>query len=153
MITDGLVTVKQLADNLGITKNRVAYQVRKVSNDNIQLVDGVQYLNKQAQEQVINAINQLNSAESIDDKQQSTVDQSSDNDAVHLLNQRIKSLETLTEALQVQLEKLDKQLSAKDAQINQLHTIIATQAQQAGVKQLANNDAKRSSFWQRLFNK
>lgn len=153
MITDGLVTVKQLADNLGITKNRVAYQVRKVSNDNIQLVDGVQYLNKQAQEQVINAINQLNSAESIDDKQQSTVEQSSDNDAVHLLNQRIKSLETLTEALQVQLEKLDKQLSAKDAQINQLHTIIATQAQQAGVKQLANNDAKRSSFWQRLFNK
>lgn len=153
MITDGLVTVKQLADNLGITKNRVAYQVRKVSNDNIQLVDGVQYLNKQAQEQVINAINQLNSAESIDDKQQSTVEQSADNDAVHLLNQRIKSLETLTEALQVQLEKLDKQLSAKDAQINQLHTIIATQAQQAGVKQLANNDAKRSFFWQRLFNK
>ena len=154
MITDELMTVKQLAEKLETTKNRVAYQVRKVPDDNIQLIDGVQYLNKQAQEQVISAINQLNSTESIADKQTSTVYQSVNNDAVELLKQRINTLETLTESLQAQLRQLDGQLGTKDAQINQLHTIIATQAQQAGgVKQLENNDAKRHSFWERLFKK
>lgn len=153
MIEGDLKTIKELADKLNTTKNRVAYQVRKVADDNIRLIDGVQYLNKQAQQQVIDAIKQLNIDDSAGSEQQSTVEQTADNDAIKLLKQRIESLETLIETLQAQLRQLDGQLSAKDAQINQLHTIIATQAQQAGVKQLANNDAKRSSFWQRLFNK
>lgn len=159
MIADNLMTVKQLADKLGTTKNRVAYQVRKVADEHIRLIDGVQYLSKQAQEQIIEAIKQLNSTESTDDKQQSAVEQSADNDAIKLLKQRIESLETLTETLQAQLRQLDGQLSAKDAQINQLHTIIATQAQQAGrmIEHDANinadndNQVQRKSFWHRLF--
>lgn len=159
MITDDLMTVKQLADKLNTTKNRVAYQVRKVADDNIQLVDGVQYLNKQAQQQVIDAIKQLNIDDSADSEQQSTVEQSADNDAIRLLQQRIESLETLTETLQAQLKQRDGQLDAKDAQINQLHTIIATQAQQAGrlIEHDANANAdndkqvQRKSFWHRLF--
>lgn len=159
MITDELVTVKQLADKLDITKNRVAYQVRKVADDNIRLINGVQYLNKQAQQQVIDAIKQLNIDDLADSEQQSTVEQSVDNDAIKLLKQRIDSLEALRETLQAQLKQRDGQLSAKDAQINQLHTIIATQAQQAGrlIEHDANANAdndkqvQRKSFWHRLF--
>lgn len=159
MITDDLMTVKQLADKLNITKNRVAYQVRKIADDNIRLIDGVQYLDKQAQQQVIDAIKQLNIDDSADSEQQSTVEQSVDNDAIRLLQQRIESLETLRETLQAQLKQRDGQLSAKDAQINQLHTIIATQAQQAGrlIEHDANANAdndkqvQRKSFWHRLF--
>ena len=157
MITDELVTVKQLADKLDITKNRVAYQVRKVADDNIRLINGVQYLNKQAQQQVIDAIKQLNIDDLADSEQQSTVEQSVDNDAIKLLKQRIDSLEALRETLQAQLKQRDRQLDAKDAQINQLHTIIATQAQQAGklIEHDANADndkqVQRKSFWHRLF--
>lgn len=157
MITDELVTVKQLADKLDITKNRVAYQVRKVADDNIRLINGVQYLNKQAQQQVIDAIKQLNIDDLADSEQQSTVEQTADNDAIKLLKQRIESLETLRETLQAQLKQRDGQLDAKDAQINQLHTIIATQAQQAGrlIEHDANGDnakqVQRKSFWHRLF--
>lgn len=157
MITDELVTVKQLADKLDITKNRVAYQVRKVADDNIRLINGVQYLNKQAQQQVIDAIKQLNIDDLADSEQQSTVEQTADNDAIKLLKQRIDSLEALRETLQAQLKQRDRQLDAKDAQINQLHTIIATQAQQAGklIEHDANADndkqVQRKSFWHRLF--
>lgn len=159
VITDDLMTVKQLADELNTTKNRVAYQVRKMADDNIRLIDGVQYLDKQAQQQVIDAIKQLNIDDSADSEQQSTVEQSADNDAIKLLKQRIESLEALTETLQAQLKQRDGQLDAKDAQINQLHTIIATQAQQAGrlIEHDANANAdndkqvQRKSFWHRLF--
>ena len=152
VITDDLMTVKELADKLDTTKNRVAYQVRKVADDNIKLIDGVQYLNKQAQDQVINAIKQLDIEQSADIKQEETQEKSDNNTVINLLKQRIESLEILTETLQAQLEQRDDQLSAKDTQINQLHTIIATQAQQAGVKRLEsdNTDGKRS-WWQRFF--
>lgn len=153
MITDDLMTVKQLADKLNTTKNRVAYQVRKMADDNIRLIDGVQYLDKQAQQQVIDAIKQLNIDDSSVGKQQSSIEQHADNDAIKLLKQRIESLETLRETLQAQLRQLDGQLSAKDVQINQLHTIIATQAQQSGIKQIANDNSERTSFWKRLLKK
>lgn len=157
VINDDLITVKQLADKLGTTKNRVAYQARKVADDNISLIDGVQHLNKQAQQQVIDAIKQLDIDDSADSKQGSTAEQSADNDAIKLLQQRIEGLEALRETLEAQLRQRDAQLDAKDVQINQLHTIIATQAQQQG--RMIEHDANaelmetqtKKSWWQRLF--
>lgn len=140
MINDDLMTIKELAEKLDTTKNKVAYQVRKLDVENIEIIKGTQYLNKQAQSIISDAIKQLNSDELNSDKQHESV--ANDAIVIDLLKQRINSLES-------NIESLNSHLQAKDKQINQLHTIIATQSQQTNIKALEHENSKK--WWQRIF--
>lgn len=147
MIDDDFLTIRQLADKLETTKNKVAYQVRKIDDEHIKIINGTKYLNKYAQEVIIKEIKQLENDELNTINQSENEDKSSSDDALvfEILQERIESLED-------KIVGLEEQLKTKDRQIDQLHTIIASQSHQLNI-QLLEHEESSKSWWQRLFGK
>lgn len=140
MLEGDLKTIKELADTLNTTKNRVAYQVRKLPDDGVEIVDGIKYLTQQSQITIIKAIEKLDSVELNSDKETETTIKSD-------------NFEEVIEALNQQITLLQEQLYTKDKQIDQLHTIIATQSQRLNTKLLEKEKDNSKSWWRRLFGK
>lgn len=147
MAENRFLTIRELAEKIGTTKNRVAYQVRKLGDEGVEIIDGVKHLSSRVQELVEKEINQLESDEISDNNQGVNDKNTNSNDAmvIEVLRQRIESLES-------DIDIIESQLKVKDKQIDQLHTIIASQSQQLNVQLLEYEDSSKS-WWKRLFSK
>lgn len=147
MIEDRLLTIRELADKLGTTKNKVAYQVRKLGDEGVEIIDGIKHLTPHIQILIEKEINQLESDELINKNQDVNGNESSSNDAlvIEILRQRVESLES-------EIDTIGSQLQVKDKQIDQLHTIIASQSQQLNTQLLEYEDNSKGWF-KRLFGK
>lgn len=98
-------TIKELADELGISKSKVNYQVSKLNTELITILDGVKYLNYQAQKEVRRSLGvQLN-----------TKSNTLSNDFEQQFEHRLKPFE--------------KQLEIKDKQIDTLQKLLDQQQQ------------------------
>lgn len=138
MLEGDLKTIKELADMLNTTKNRVAYQVRKLPADGVKMVEGVKYLTKQSQITITKAIEKLDGVELNSNKQAETTI-------------KIDNVEEIIEILNQQIDLLQEQVYMKDKQIDQLHTIIATQSQRLNTKFIEKENS--TPWWRRLFKK
>lgn len=98
------------------------------------------YLTKQSQITIIKAIEKLDGVELNSDKETETTIKSD-------------NFEEVIEALNQQITLLQEQLYTKDKQIDQLHTIIATQSQRLNTKLLEKEKDNSKSWWRRLFKK
>ena len=56
-VTKELKTIKQLADELGIPKNKVNYQVSKLNRDFIVKINGIKYLKNEAEKEINGRLN------------------------------------------------------------------------------------------------
>lgn len=98
-------TIKELADELGISKSKVNYQVSKLNTNLITILDGVKHLNPQAQEEIKRSLGvQLN-----------TKSNTVSNDFEQQFEHRLKPFE--------------KQLEIKDKQIETLQKLLDQQQQ------------------------
>lgn len=142
-----MLTIRELADKLGTTKNKVAYQVRKLGDEGVEFIDGIKHLTPYIQELIEKEIKQLESDQPINSNQDLNGNESISNDAlvIEILRQRIESLES-------EIDTIGRQLQVKDKQIDQLHTIIASQSQQLNTQLLEYEDNSKGWF-KRLFRK
>lgn len=99
--TKELKTIKELADELGIPKNKVNYQVSKLNSKYIVKIDGIKYLTRQAQKNVTEHISIKSN-----DKSNTNLD-----------------------SFKHHIEYLETQLKSKDNQINKLHDLLDQQQQ------------------------
>lgn len=102
---DNKKTIKEFADELGISKNRMNYQVSKLNTDYILKLNGVKYLTSQAQEEIKSSLG-IKSSIGINST----------------LNSELNNFKH-------QIKQLENQLLSKDEQINKLHDLIDQQQQ------------------------
>ena len=162
MINTDLKTLKQLADELGVTKNKIAYQTRKLSDEEVVIIEGVKHLTKSAQVKIAEEINGLNDG-FVGNKQEEEESLNTVKDDYIKLEDsykiQVELLNNQIEILNKHIEKLDNQIAEKDIQINQLHNLMAIQSQQSGQKSLEHEDDEnvtgevRKTWFQRVFKK
>lgn len=147
---NGLITFKQLADRLGVDKARINYQATKLDDDLIERIDGVKYLTTQAQQAITEAIKELDGSldTESDIEQTEAVDSS--------LQHKVDAQRDIIASKDDKIGMLQQQINIKDRQIDQLHTIIATQAQQLEIQLIEtqkeiNKESVKLSWWSRLF--
>jgi len=99
--SENLLTVRELAEGLNVSKNQVNYQCSKLDSQLIVKIKGVNYLKEEAQEIIKNALHQ---------------------------NQVVKKKET-PNINHDQLKQLKDQLEVKDSQITQLYRLLDQQQQ------------------------
>ena len=98
-------TIKELADELGVSKSKVNYQVSKLNAEFITILNGIKYLNNQAQKEIRHSLG----------VQSNTKSDTELNDFEQQFVQRIKPFE--------------KQLEIKDSQIEALQKLLDQQQQ------------------------
>jgi DNA-binding transcriptional regulator YhcF (GntR family) len=94
--SENLLTVRELAEQLNVSKNQVNYQCSKLDSQLIVKIKGVNYLKEEAQEIIKSALHQ---------------------------NQVVKKKET-PNINRDQLKQLKDQLEVKDSQITQLYRLF-----------------------------
>jgi DNA-binding transcriptional MocR family regulator len=94
--SENLLTVRELAEQLNVSKNQVNYQCSKLDSQLIVKIKGVNYLKEEAQEIIKSALHQ---------------------------NQVVKKKET-PNINRDQLKQLKDQLEVKDSQITQLYRLL-----------------------------
>ncbi|MEQ7219671.1 DUF536 domain-containing protein [Vagococcus fluvialis] len=99
--SENLLTVRELAEGLNVSKNQINYQCSKLDSQLIVKIKGVNYLKEEAQEIIKNALHQ---------------------------NQVAKKKET-PNLNHDQLKQLKDQLEVKDSQITQLYRLLDQQQQ------------------------
>lgn len=99
--SENLLTVRELAEGLNVSKNQINYQCSKLDSQLIVKIKGVNYLKEEAQEIIKNALHQ---------------------------NQVAKKKET-PNLTHDQLKQLKDQLEVKDSQITQLYRLLDQQQQ------------------------
>ena len=94
-------TIKEFADELGISKSKVHYQVSKLNSDQIVILNGIKYLTNAVQKEI----------------------------AKNLGVEKTVELDSELNDFKHQIERLEMQLSKKDEQIATLHNLLDQQQQ------------------------
>ena len=117
-MSDNLKTIRELAEELGVSKKKIHYQVSKLDTDLIQRLDGTIYLDKSAISKIKSSIGYITPAELDTSGIQSRhkLDSVLDTEKNKLIDEKSEQISYLKE----QLNKKDDQLSIKDEQIKSL---------------------------------
>lgn len=100
-----MLTIKELADSLDLPKSKINYQVSKLDSDYIVVLNGVKHLTKDGQELIKQSLGIHNAFEYSSNS-----------------NSNVDSFEQL-------FKHFESQLSAKNLQIDKLHTLLDQQQQ------------------------
>ena len=117
-MSDNLKTIRELADELGVSKKKIHYQVSKLDTDLIQRLDGTIYLGKSAISAIKESIgpSPVDELDTFDIQNRHELDRELDTEKNKLIDEKSEQISYLKE----QLEKKDSQLSIKDEQIKSL---------------------------------
>lgn len=136
-------TIKQIADELGVSKQAV-HQKRKSKSLSTALqpftstVDGVIYISVDG-ENILKQAFSKNNCKHVDDNKPSTVDSCVDGNIYNILKQTIDTLK--------------QQLEVKDKQITELQKLLDQQQQLQRQQQSIPVIAQKLSFWKRILKK
>ncbi|MFK8256144.1 DNA-binding protein [Leuconostoc mesenteroides] len=110
-MTENLKTIRELAEELGVSKKKIHYQVSKLDTDLIQRLDGTIYLDKSAISKIKSSMGYTSMVrvDTSNIQNRHELDSILDNEKNKLINY-----------LKKQLDKKDSQLSTKDEQIKSL---------------------------------
>ncbi|KIU20060.1 hypothetical protein ff3pr_02275 [Weissella cibaria] len=117
-MSENLKTIRELAEELGVSKKKIHYQVSKLDTDLIQRLDGTIYLDKSAISKIKSNMGYSPAVEldtsGIQNRHE--LDSSLDSEKNKLIDEKSEQINYLKE----QLDKKDSQLSTKDEQIKSL---------------------------------
>ena len=117
-MSENLKTIRELAEELGVSKKKIHYQVSKLDTDLIQRLDGTIYLDKSAISKIKSSIGYIPPVEldtsGIENRHK--LDSVLDTEKNKLIDEKSEQISYLKE----QLNKKDGQLSIKDEQIKSL---------------------------------
>ncbi|KAA8323727.1 conserved protein of unknown function (plasmid) [Leuconostoc carnosum] len=117
-MSENLKTIRELAEELGVSKKKIHYQVSKLDTDSIQRLDGTIYLGKSAISKIKSNMgySKVSELDSLGIQNGRKLDSGLDTEKNKLLNEKSEQINYLKE----QLIKKDGQLSIKDEQIKSL---------------------------------
>ncbi|WP_273714113.1 DNA-binding protein, partial [Leuconostoc mesenteroides] len=117
-MSDNLKTIRELAEELGVSKKKIHYQVSKLDTDSIQRLNGTIYLGKSEISKIKANIgySEVSKLDTSGIRNGHELDRRSDTKKNTLLNEKSEQISYLKE----QLIKKDGQLSIKDEQIKSL---------------------------------
>lgn len=128
-------TIKQIADELGISKQRVYRYIKNNHINEAHQKNGVMYYNEVAETVIKSAFNKNNTS----------------ND-VHQDSHQTTSTDVALKQFEVIIDTLKKQIETKDAQINQLQQLLDQQQRltlaQLEQKEILQIDSKKP-WWKR----
>ena len=117
-MSENLKTIRELAEELGVSKKKIHYQVSKLDTDLIQRLDGTIYLDKSAISKIKSSIGYTSPVEldtsGIQNRHE--LDSLLDTEKNKIIDEKSEQISYLKE----QLNKKDDQLSIKDEQIKSL---------------------------------
>lgn len=117
-MSENLKTIKELADELGVPKKKIHYQVSKLDSDLIQRLDGTIYLNNKAITVIKENIGYVSKikldSDAIQNRQ--NLDSELDTQNTKLIHEKSEKINYLKE----QIKNKDNQISVKDDQIKSL---------------------------------
>ena len=118
MMSEKLKTIKELADELGVSKKKIHYQVSKLDSDLIQKLDGTIYLDNRAITAIKENIGYVSKTKldsgTIQNRQH--LDSELDTQNTKLIHEKSEQINYLKE----QIKNKDNQISVKDEQIKSL---------------------------------
>lgn len=118
MMSEKLKTIKELADELGVSKKKIHYQVSKLDSDLIQKLDGTIYLDNRAITAIKENIGYVSKTKldsgAIQNRQH--LDSELDTQNTKLIHEKSEQINYLKE----QIKNKDNQISVKDEQIKSL---------------------------------
>lgn len=117
-MSNNLKTIRELAEELGVSKKKIHYQVSKLDTDSIQRLDGTIYLGKSAISKIKSNMgySEVSKLDTSGIQNGREVDSKLDAEKSELINEKSEQISYLKE----QLMKKDGQLSIKDEQIKSL---------------------------------
>ena len=117
-MSENLKTIRELADELGVSKKKIHYQVSKLDSNLIQRLDGTIYLGKSAISKIKSSIgySKLSELDTLNIQNRHELDSRLDTEKNELINEKSEQISYLKE----QLNKKDGQLAIKDEQIKSL---------------------------------
>ena len=117
-MSENLKTIRELAEELGVSKKKIHYQVSKLDTDLIQRLDGTIYLDKFAISKIKSSMGYSSAVEldTVDIQNRHKLDSLLDSEKNKLIDEKSEQINYLKE----QLDKKDSQLSTKDEQIKSL---------------------------------
>jgi len=117
-MSENLKTIRELAEELGVSKKKIHYQVSKLDTDSIQRLDGTIYLDKSAISTIKSSMgyNSVVELDTSDIQNRHELDSLLDTEKNKLIDEKSDQISYLKE----QLNKKDGQLSIKDEQIKSL---------------------------------
>ncbi|EAC3991677.1 DNA-binding protein [Listeria monocytogenes] len=117
-MSEKLKTIKELADELGVSKKKIHYQVSKLDSDLIQKLDGTIYLDNRAITAIKENIGYVSKTKldsgAIQNRQH--LDSELDTQNTKLIHEKSEQINYLKE----QIKNKDNQISVKDEQIKSL---------------------------------
>lgn len=117
-MSENLKTIKELADELGVSKKKIHYQVSKLDSDLIQKLDGTIYLDNRAITAIKENIGYVSKTKldsgAIQNRQH--LDSELDTQNTKLIHEKSEQINYLKE----QIKNKDNQISVKDEQIKSL---------------------------------
>ena len=117
-MSENLKTIRELADELGVSKKKIHYQVSKLDTDSIQRLDGTIYLGKSAISKIKSNMgySKVSELDTLDIQNRHGLDSELDTEKNKLINEKSEQISYLKE----QMNKRDDQLAIKDEQIKSL---------------------------------
>lgn len=117
-MSDSLKTIRELAEDLGVSKKKIHYQVSKLDTDLIQRLDSTIYLGKSAISKIKSNMgySEMSISDTLDIQNRHGLDSGLDTEKNKLINEKSEQISYLKE----QLNKRDGQLAIKDEQIKSL---------------------------------
>jgi len=117
-MSENLKTIKELADELGVSKKKIHYQVSKLDSNLIQRLDGTIYLNNAAIKVIKGNIGYVpkTKLDSVGVQNRQYLDTKLDTVNTSLIDEKNERINYLKE----QLKNKDNQISVKDEQIKSL---------------------------------
>lgn len=117
-MSENLKTIRELAEDLGVSKKKIHYQVSKLDADLIQRLDGTIYLGKSAISKIKSNMghSKVSNLDTLGVQYRHGLDSGLDTEKNALINEKSEQISYLKE----QLNKKDVQLSIKDEQIKSL---------------------------------
>ena len=117
-MSENLKTIKELADELGVSKKKIHYQVSKLDSNLIQRLDGTIYLNNAAIKVIKGNIGYVpkTKLDSVGVQNRQYLDTKLDTVNTSLIDEKNERINYLKE----QIKNKDNQISVKDEQIKSL---------------------------------
>ncbi|MGY3743774.1 DNA-binding protein [Leuconostoc inhae] len=117
-MSENFKTIRELADELGVSKKKIHYQVSKLDSNLIQRLDGTIYLGKSAISKIKSNMgySKMSISDTLDIQNRHVLDSGLDTEKNKLINEKSEQISYLKE----QLNKKDGQLAIKDEQIKSL---------------------------------
>lgn len=146
------LTIKEIADLVGVTKPAIRYKADKLGIELEKDESGKVIIESEKARKIIDSFSGKEfSGDSVENTENNSIEIMRLKHEIQLLEMTVNSKDELIASLRNELAETRQSLKDKDTLIKKTTEQLATLADQAQRLQLKQLEAPRSSFWSRLF--